>query len=115
MTGERPWRSILAAIRLVVDDGAGVTFASAWVANLATPAVLVVPVRRFLVRTADVRWELALQVVIGVQGDDDEALHELLELALGALPPGVIPGDTTYGQDERAGATYAVSTTVLTA
>jgi hypothetical protein len=63
----------------------------------------------------DVRWELALQVVVTLAGDDDDLLHDLLDVALGALPVAVYTGDTTYGQDERAGATYVVSTTTLTA
>jgi hypothetical protein len=116
----RPWRAILEAIAAAVaaDPAAaelGATLASGWTANTATPAIVVAPVRRAVVRPNDVRWELALQVVIGVQGDDDEALHSLLELALAAIPPGVLVGDTVYGQDERGGATYIVGTTTLTA
>lgn len=120
MNDPRPWRTILDAIGAAVDADAdaatlGVTLASRWVANLATPAILVVPVTRQLVRPADIRWGLALQVVVNLAGDDDEPMHALLDLALPALPAGVIPGDTTYGQDERAGGTYIVSTTTLVA
>jgi len=114
MTDPRPWRAILARLQLVpelVDLGA--TLASAWVANLAVPAILVVPARRVELVGSSVRWELALQVVVPLQADDDEQLHHLLEVALAALPPGVIRGDTTYGQDDRAGASYVVSTTTL--
>jgi hypothetical protein len=114
MTGPRPWRDVLAAIaglEELVDLGP--TFASSWTANLATPAILVVPARRVELRGSSVRWELALQVVVGLQGDDDEPLHHLLELALEAMPAGVIVGDTIYGQDDRAGASYIVSTTTL--
>jgi hypothetical protein len=114
----RPWRPILEAIRAGVpaDLGdAGVTFAAAWVANLATPAILVVPVRRFVVHPCDVRFDLALQVIVPLGSDDDDVLHLLVELALAALPPGVLVGETTYGQDDRAGATYVIATTTLTA
>jgi acetylornithine deacetylase/succinyl-diaminopimelate desuccinylase-like protein len=113
----KPWRAILAAIRsgLPELEAGGVTFAAAWVANLATPAVLVVPVRRYVVQPCDVRYELALQVVAPLQSDDDDVVHELLELVLAQLPAGVTVGETTYGQDDRAGGTYVVSTTTLTA
>lgn len=114
MTGSRPWRDILATIQAALDGDDGITFAAAWMANLATPAVLVVPIRRYTLRP-DVRWELALQVVTALQSDDDETLHELTELALAALPAGVITGDTTFGQDDRAGSSYVVSTTTLNA
>jgi len=114
----RPWRDVLAAIDAAAaadPDTAelGLTLAPAWVANLATPAIVCTPVRRVELRGSSVRWELALQVVISLQGDDDELLHSLLELSLGAMPAGVIPGDTLYGQDDRAGATYVVATTTL--
>lgn len=115
MNDPRPWRAILEAIRAQLPDELGATLASAWVANMATPAVLVVPTRRSVVAPCDVRWELALQVVVPLQSDDDEPLHALLELALAALPAGVKAGETTYAQDDRAGASYVVSTTVLTA
>jgi hypothetical protein len=115
MNHPRPWRAILDAIAGVVPEELGATLASAWVANLATPAILVVPTRRYVVQPCDVRWDLALQVVVPLQADDDEPLHALLELALGALPPGVQAGETTFAQDDRAGASYVVSTTVLTA
>jgi hypothetical protein len=94
---------------------AGLTFAAAWVANLATPAVLVVPIRRYVVEPCDVRFELALQVVVPLQSDDDDVLFELLELALAGVPAGVKIGETTFGQDDRAGGTYVVATTTLTA
>lgn len=115
MNHPRPWRAILEAIAAVVPEDLGATLASAWVANMATPAILVVPTRRYVVKPCDVRWDLALQVVVPLQSDDDEPLHALLELALGALPPGVTAGETTYGQDDRAGASYVVSTTTLSA
>jgi hypothetical protein len=112
----KPWRRILEAIAGAPElDGLGVTLAAAWVANLATPAVLVVPVRRYVVQPCDVRYELALQVVVALQSDDDDVLHDLLELVLGRLPAGVTVGETTYGQDDRAGSTYVVATTTLTA
>lgn len=114
MTGPRPWRDIRALIEAIPElEELGPTIASAWVANMATPAILVVPVRRIKLRGSSVRWELALQVVVGLQGDDDEPLHALLEVILPALPPDIILGETTYGQDDRGGATYIVSTTVL--
>ena len=113
MTG-RPWRDILASIGAAVDPDLGVTLAAAWVANLSTPAILVVPVRRVVVHPTTT-WEMALQVVTSLSGDDDDALFDLLDVALGALPAGVrSDGETTYGQDERAGGTYVVSTTTLT-
>ncbi len=114
MTDPRPWRAILARLAAVpelVDLGA--TMAAAWVANMAMPAILVVPARRIELTGSSVRWELALQVVVPVQADEDEQLHHLLEVALAALPPGVIRGDTIYGQDDKAGASYVVSTTTL--
>lgn len=120
MNSSRPWRDILAAIGAAIDAdpelaAVGVTLASGWNANLATPAVIVAPIRRAVVRPADVRWELALQVVLPLQSDDDEPLHDLVELSLAAMPYGVIVGDTVYGQDDRGGSTYVVSTTTLTA
>jgi len=126
MTSTRPWRDIAAAIAEGFAaapelDELGVTFAGRWVANMATPAILVVPVRRVApnrrtnVQPVDVRWEVALQVVIGVQGDDDEVLHALLEAALPLVPAGVQLGETVYGQDDRAGGSYLVSTTTLNA
>jgi hypothetical protein len=115
VTSSRPWRAILDAIRSSSPPELDATFASAWLANMATPAVLVVPVRRQADPPCDVRWELALQVVLPLQSDDDEPLHALLELALAAMPPGVTVGDTTYAQDDRAGGSYLVSTTTLTA
>lgn len=113
MTGPRPWRDVLAELQAAIDPELGVSFASTWTANMATPAVLVVPARRIELRGSSVRWELALQVVVPVQADDDEPLHQLLELCLAAMPAGVIVGDTIYGQDDRAGASYIVGTTTL--
>jgi hypothetical protein len=114
VTGPRPWRDILDAIAAVPGlDELGPTLAPAWIATLATPAVVCTPVRRFKDRGSSVRWELALQVIVSIQGDDDEPMHALLELCLAALPPGVIEGETIYGQDDRGGATYVVSTTTL--
>lgn len=110
----RPWRDTLSSIGAAVDPELGVTLAARWVANLATPAILVVPVTR-VARHPTVVWDMALQVVVGLQGDDDDQLYDLLDVALGALPYGVkADGETTYGQDERAGGTYIVSTTTLT-
>lgn len=110
----RPWRDVLAAIAAAPElADTGASFASTWTANMATPAILVVPATRVQLRGSSPRWELALQVVVPIQGDDDEPLHALLELCLATLPAGVIVGDTTYGSDERAGATYIVSTTTL--
>lgn len=112
----RPWRAVLDALEGIPElQDVGPTLAAAWVANLAVPAIICAPVRRYVVRSCDVRWELALQVVTPLQSDDDEVGHALLELALGALPAGIIVGDTVYGQDERAGASYLISTTTLTA
>ena len=114
MTGLRPWREIKAAIQELEEIQAlGVTVAGRWLANLATPAIVCVPVRRVELRGSSVRWELALQVIVGVQDDEDETVHALLELVLPALPAGVIRGDTVYGQDDRAGGSYVVSTTTL--
>lgn len=113
MTG-RPWRDIIAAIAEAVDPELGVTLAASWTANLATPAILVVPVRRVAVAPT-VTWEMSLQVVTTVAADDDDALFDLLDVALAAIPAGVkVDGETTYGQDDRAGGTYVVSTTTLT-
>jgi hypothetical protein len=112
----RPWRRILAAIEDDDElDGLGVTLAARWVANMATPAILVVPVRRYVVQPCDERYELALQVVVPLQSDDDDVLHELVDLAIARVPAGVLVGETTYGQDDRAGSTYVVATTTLTA
>lgn len=112
MTG-RPWRDVLSSIGAAVDPELGVTLAAAWVANLATPAILCVPVTR-TDRHPTITWDMALQVVVTLAGDDDDVLFDLLDVALGALPAGVrAAGETTYGQDERAGATYIVSTTNL--
>lgn len=114
MTDPRPWRAIVAQLAAIAElVELGVSFASSWTANMATPAILVVPARRVELRGSSVRWELALQVVVGLQGDDDEQLHHLLEVCLANLPAGCIPGETVYGQDDRAGATYIVSTTTL--
>jgi hypothetical protein len=111
---DRPWRDIIAAIGAAVDPELGVTLGAAWLANMATPAILVVPVTRTAVHPT-VTWSMSLQVVVSLAGDDDDTLHDLLDVALGALPPGVrSDGETTYGQDDRAGATYLVSTTNLT-
>lgn len=116
MNSPRPWRAVLEELRQLPElEEAGVTLAPGWVAQLATPAIIVAPTRRQLVRSADVRWSLALQVVVPLASDDDEPLHALLELALAHLPAGVIVGETTYAQDDRAGASYLVSTTELTA
>jgi hypothetical protein len=110
----RPWRDILAAIGARPElEPIGPTLAAAWVANLATPAILVVPVRRASI-LPNVAWEMVLQVVVTLAGDDDDLLHDLLDIALPALPAGVRVGETLYGQDERAGGTYIVSTTTLT-
>jgi hypothetical protein len=112
----RPWHSIRDELAVLPElEDAGVTLAYGWVAQLATPAIIVAPVRRELVQPCDVRWHLALQVIAPLQSDDDEVVHALLELALEHLPSGVIVGETTYAQDDRAGASYLVSTTELTA
>jgi hypothetical protein len=116
VTGPRPWQTILESLRGSPElEGAGVTIAGGWVAQLATPAIIVAPTRREVVRQCDVRWTLALQVVVPLSSDDDNVPHELLDIALGALPAGVLVGETTYAQDDRAGASYLVSTTELTA
>jgi hypothetical protein len=110
----RPWRDVLSSIGAVVEPEQGVTLAAAWVANLTTPAILCVPVRRIALHPTT-SWEMALQVVVTLAGDEDDQLFDLLDVALGALPAGVrADGETTYGQDERAGGTYLVSTTTLT-
>ena len=111
----RPWRAVLDAIAAAPElVELGPTLASRWIANMATPAILVVPVRRIALRGSSVRWELALQVVVPLQADSDDQLHDLLDVALAAIPAGRILGDTIYGQDDRAGASYVVSTTTLT-
>lgn len=115
MTG-RPWVAIIARLAALPELAeAGVTLAPGWVAQLATPAIIVAPTLRSVVPPCDVRWTLALQVVVPLASDDDSVPHDLLELALDNLPAGVTVGETTYAQDDRAGASYLVSTTELTA
>lgn len=108
------WQPIIDALK-AVPAFADWSVAGGWVANLATPALIVAPTHREpATRGCAVTWSVALQLIVNVAEDDGEAMHSGLDVALANLPPGVIVGGTDYAEDTRAGTTYRLSTTELT-
>lgn len=114
MTYARPWQPIVDAL-VPVAIAYDATLAGGWVANLATPALIVAPTHREpATRGCAVAWTVALQAIVNVASDDDDTLHALVADALAALPGGVTVGGTDYAEDSRAGATYRIATTETT-
>jgi hypothetical protein len=110
----RPWQPIVDALAPLAA-ATDATLAGGWVANLATPALIVAPLHREpATRGCAVAWTVALQVIGNVASDDDDVLHALVADSIAALPGGVLVGGTDYVEDTRAGATYRVATTELT-
>jgi hypothetical protein len=107
---EYPWDTLKSAL---IKAKVGKPVYTNWPAKVVAPCLVLSPGLRRHSAQCEVTREIRMQAVTGLQ-QDQQAIHDLTEAALAALPAGFFPGDTTYSQQAIGGVDYVFAVTLVT-
>ena len=107
---EYPWDTLKDAL---VAAGIKRPVVTNWPSKVDAPAIVLSPGLRRKTASCEVTREIRMQAVTGLL-QDQQAIHDLTEAALEALPPEFFPGDTTYSQQAIGGVDYVFAVTTVT-
>jgi hypothetical protein len=105
-----PWDTLR---EVLIAAGIGKPVYTNWPAKVDAPCLVLSPGLRSHSDPCEVTREIRLQALTGLH-QDQQAVHDLTEAALAALPPGFFPGDTTYTQQAVGGVDYVFAVTTVT-